>query len=411
MADGYEIKLTDNDVVLGGDGYLVYDYGSGSNGKVDASITSLQLPRRGIRGYSEIISENFVHLMENFADDISPPQPLVGQLWYDKVTNTMKVYQPAIGSNPEGFYGVGGNGLATGLANAVTISLSGALSGSASFDGTANTTINATLTNSGVTPGTYGASIFVIDAAGRITSAAPPNPIPGDAAAIQGALGFIPADSNAVVARSGGSFTGTVNVSTGDMNVAVGKVKEGGNALLPAGVIVMWSGSSLSVPAGWALCDGTNGTPNLRGRFIVSSGGAYTDAQTGGQNNITATAAAAGNHSHTLAIQGVGNHTHSGTTGGHALTVPELPPHSHKLGTTGVPRVGTGYGYVGTAGTTGVALTDTDSTGSGVAHTHGISADGAHSHGGEAANAGVHSHLVAFDNRPEFYAIAFIMKI
>lgn len=39
---------------------------------------------------------------------------------------------------------------------------------------------------------------------------------------------------------------------------------------LPSGVIVMWSGSS--IPSGWALCDGTNGTPDLRDRFIVGAG-------------------------------------------------------------------------------------------------------------------------------------------
>ncbi|MDR0873366.1 MAG: hypothetical protein LBN27_07875 [Prevotellaceae bacterium] len=43
------------------------------------------------------------------------------------------------------------------------------------------------------------------------------------------------------------------------------------NAILPtpAGVIVMWSGSPTNIPEGWKLCNGQNGTPDLRGRFIV----------------------------------------------------------------------------------------------------------------------------------------------
>jgi hypothetical protein len=51
---------------------------------------------------------------------------------------------------------------------------------------------------------------------------------------------------------------------------------------LPSGVITMWSGSIASIPGGWYLCDGTNGTPNLRDRFIVGAGSSYSVAQTGG---------------------------------------------------------------------------------------------------------------------------------
>ena len=41
---------------------------------------------------------------------------------------------------------------------------------------------------------------------------------------------------------------------------------------LKKGIIVMWSGADTDVPAGWVLCDGTNNTPDLRGRFILGSG-------------------------------------------------------------------------------------------------------------------------------------------
>lgn len=47
-------------------------------------------------------------------------------------------------------------------------------------------------------------------------------------------------------------------------------------------MIVMWSGSIVSIPSGWVLCDGTNGTPDLRDRFIVGAGGTYSPGQTGG---------------------------------------------------------------------------------------------------------------------------------
>jgi len=50
----------------------------------------------------------------------------------------------------------------------------------------------------------------------------------------------------------------------------------------PAGVIVLWSGSIGSIPAGWVLCNGNNGTPDLRNRFVVGAGSTYSVDATGG---------------------------------------------------------------------------------------------------------------------------------
>lgn len=62
--------------------------------------------------------------------------------------------------------------------------------------------------------------------------------------------------------------------------------------LMPKGAIVMWSGAITAIPNGWALCDGTNGTPNLSGRFIVGVGKSsdgdtnYKLNTTGGQEKV-----------------------------------------------------------------------------------------------------------------------------
>ena len=45
--------------------------------------------------------------------------------------------------------------------------------------------------------------------------------------------------------------------------------------LVPGGFIGMWSGSAETIPTGWALCDGTNGTPDLTERFILGSSYRY----------------------------------------------------------------------------------------------------------------------------------------
>jgi len=48
------------------------------------------------------------------------------------------------------------------------------------------------------------------------------------------------------------------------------------------GMIMLWSGAIGSIPSGWNLCDGTNGSPDLRDRFIVGAGTSYSVGQTGG---------------------------------------------------------------------------------------------------------------------------------
>jgi hypothetical protein len=51
---------------------------------------------------------------------------------------------------------------------------------------------------------------------------------------------------------------------------------------LPAGVIVMWSGSLDKIPSGWVLCDGRDGTPDLRDRFVVGAASEEYLGKTGG---------------------------------------------------------------------------------------------------------------------------------
>jgi len=54
---------------------------------------------------------------------------------------------------------------------------------------------------------------------------------------------------------------------------------------IPSGGIIMWSGSIANIPSGFALCDGTNGTPDLTDRFVVGAGGSESVGATGGTDN------------------------------------------------------------------------------------------------------------------------------
>jgi len=69
------------------------------------------------------------------------------------------------------------------------------------------------------------------------------------------------------------------------------------------GMIIMWSGAISNIPSGWVLCDGNNNTPNLRDRFIVGAGNSYAVAATGGENSVTLTIAQMPNHSHPIQIR------------------------------------------------------------------------------------------------------------
>lgn len=169
------------------------------------------------------------------------------------------------------------------------------------------------------------------------------------------------------------------------------------NNPLPAGVIVMWSGSLATIPAGWFLCDGANGTPNLRDRFVVGAGSTYAVGNAGGAATVTLSEAQIPNHNHviTATADSAGTHTHSISDPGHA--------HAYNQASGQAAESGTGFvGYSGfdslSSTTSAAAATGISITSAG-AHTHTITATSATTGGGQ-----------AHENRPPYYALAYIMK-
>jgi hypothetical protein len=150
------------------------------------------------------------------------------------------------------------------------------------------------------------------------------------------------------------------------------------HSVIPRGVILMWSGSVVSVPLGWALCDGNNGTPNLLNKFVIGAGDSY-----GVNAAADATMGAAGAHSH------------GGNTNASSVTIDNA----------GWGSAGTYFG-AGTAGTLVVA--------SGVGESVEILESLLQS--GGSRTTGNHSHVINSDGShthsfmPPYYALAYIMK-
>lgn len=122
------------------------------------------------------------------------------------------------------------------------------------------------------------------------------------------------------------------------------------SALLPSGVITMWSGAVSSIPTGWLLCNGASGTPDLRNRFIVGAGSTYAVAATGGSTDAVVVS-----HTHTATVTDPG-HNHSYTApsgiqllnGGGQLAVYTTVAATTGSKTTGITVANTAAGVSGT---------------------------------------------------------------
>jgi hypothetical protein len=140
-----------------------------------------------------------------------------------------------------------------------------------------------------------------------------------------------------------------------------------------AGMIMLWSGSIASIPSGWALCNGSNGTPDLRNRFIVGAGSTYAVDATGGSADAI-----------------VVSHTHTASSS----SVVTDPGHTHAY-STGIDLNFTGISH--RAGTpTNSGTTNSNTTGITVATSTTVNSAG---------SSGTNANL------PPYYALAYIMKL
>ncbi len=126
------------------------------------------------------------------------------------------------------------------------------------------------------------------------------------------------------------------------------------SSAVPSGVIVMWSGAATAIPTGWVLCNGQNGTPDLRNRFVVGAGSTYTVGAMGGEAT-------------------------------HKLTFTEMPAHTHFLKT----KYGVGFSVAPNGIGSPIVSMSGDTENDSTASTGGTS---------------------AHNNLPPYYALCYIMK-
>lgn len=112
------------------------------------------------------------------------------------------------------------------------------------------------------------------------------------------------------------AFSDFVKVRANDIYLdkdvkSTGRYYDQTGIVMPPGGIIMWSGVVSNIPTGWALCDGSNGTPDLRNRFIVGAGNSYNPGNTGGSNNVTLSVAQMPSHDHPITSATAPTHGHS----------------------------------------------------------------------------------------------------
>jgi microcystin-dependent protein len=172
------------------------------------------------------------------------------------------------------------------------------------------------------------------------------------------------------------NVTGAVTVTQDQIN-AIGTP----GVINFSGMVVGFTGTQAQIPAGWQLCNGVGNTalgpvPDLRQKFIIGSTGDEGSLPTGSTG-------------------GSATHTHTVTVNGHALTIDQIPSHTHVQRYRGAQSLVANSGANGSLSTgSGVYSTSitTESTGGGQTHSH-------------TATTG------SSNNLPPYYALAFIVKL
>ena len=352
--------------------------------KTNTTSSSLQLSGRGSSNFATVFLNNEIFILENFCNTTSPQYPLEGQIWYqnfktndDGSTTEFKKLKYYINDTTLGDSGwiqvadqfdVQTINNTIGNLNSNLSDEIAALQKTLSDDFTnlqnqlteeiqraeasENTKVNRAGDKS--ITGTLRATLLNVTTDGSI------NISPAYQTTTTNTLVELYAQDHSSIGNGEqavvhidsvnyGNKYWYFDISTGDIITPNGTVATTGFAqdLLPKGSIILWYGSSATIPQNWAICDGNNGTPNMTGKTAVGS-----DSDTNIGNNI-------------------GSEYASASTDSHVLTIDEMPAHSHSYGYRHWSDSGrdTGHNIVADIYS---SLWPTTTVGGNQGHTHGL---------------------------------------
>ena len=163
----------------------------------------------------------------------------------------------------------------------------------------------------------------------------------------------------------------TYNPSTNTLKVGNIVDSSGNASAFVTGMIILWYGDTGNIPGGWVLCNGQNSTPDLRDRFVIGAGNNFTAGNTGGNNSLTLTEANLPSHRHFVVSNALGgqNRTNSNVSANNQV------------------RKGTGAGNL--------------------YESYNLASTSADAVSGRSSAVGSGT---AFDNKPLYHALCYIMK-
>jgi len=185
-----------------------------------------------------------------------------------------------------------------------------------------------------------------------------------------------PSTAGILVGRRSTSAGSLEEISVGSGLSLSGTTLTASGASLPAGIIVMWAGTTNTIPSGWALCDGTVGTPDLTDRFIRSVAVGEQPGGTGGSLSVTSGSTSGGTPAGTVSAptftgnalgthaHGVGSYDNTATSAGTPAGTVSAPTFTgNALGTHTHTFTGNAVNAASTAATPDLVTSNTGGTG------------------------------------------------
>ena len=163
----------------------------------------------------------------------------------------------------------------------------------------------------------------------------------------------------------------TYNPSTNTLKVGNIVDSSGNASAFVTGMIILWYGDTSNIPGGFVLCDGQNSTPDLRDRFIIGAGNNFNAGSTGGSNSVTLSEANLPSHRHFVVSNSLGGQNRTGSN----------------VSANNQVAKGTGAGNL--------------------YESYNLASTGSDASAGRSSSVGSGT---AFDNKPLYHALCYIMK-